>query len=244
MQTFAKHNYYEESFRKFLVPHCYPDHPQNLFSSSSYHIQHFLKLHQNLSISFWVVLLANKPTNKQTNPPETITFLVKVIDNFIIIAISTRNTLQINFSRPRKFGSKWRISEGLLKTKKKSQNIIFATDGWFQKVCSSFSKRKTNKKASKSNAITFTALFKHNAFDTKFKFKYILVCLFKKFYFASESWVTLTHEIKVLHELLASIWRVLLRREVVTHILHACDSPTWGNLTGSTIHEKRSTYRC
>ena len=67
-------------------------------------------------------------------------------------------------------------------------------------------------------------MIKHTVFDTKFKFKYILVCLFKTLYFASESRVTRIREIKVLHKLSVRIWRVLLRREVVTRILRGRDS--------------------
>ena len=66
--TDLRQAYYEESFKKFLHPDCYLDHPQNLISSSSFHFRHFLKI-SSKSVHKFLSYVANKQTNKPTNKP-------------------------------------------------------------------------------------------------------------------------------------------------------------------------------
>ena len=56
----------KKSFKKILDPDCYPDHPQNLISSSSSHFRHFLKI-SSKSVNKFLSYAANKQTHKQTN---------------------------------------------------------------------------------------------------------------------------------------------------------------------------------
>ena len=58
----------KESFKNFLDPDCYPDHPQNLISSSSSHFRHFLKISSKFVHKF-LSYIAKKQTHKQTNQP-------------------------------------------------------------------------------------------------------------------------------------------------------------------------------
>ena len=56
----------KESFKNFLDPNYYPDHPQNCISSRSSHFQHFKKL-LSKSVHKFLSYVANKQTHKQTN---------------------------------------------------------------------------------------------------------------------------------------------------------------------------------
>ena len=54
--------------KKLLDPDYYPDHPQNLISSSSSHCRHFLKISSN-SAHKVLSYVAKRQTQKQPNKP-------------------------------------------------------------------------------------------------------------------------------------------------------------------------------
>ena len=56
----------KESFKNFLDPDCYPDHPRNLISSSSSHFQNFLIISSKSAHKF-LSYADNKETHKLVN---------------------------------------------------------------------------------------------------------------------------------------------------------------------------------
>ena len=56
----------KKSFKKFLDPDCYLDHPQNLISSSLYHFRHFLKI-SSKSVHKFLSYVSNQQTNPAKN---------------------------------------------------------------------------------------------------------------------------------------------------------------------------------
>ena len=59
----------------------YPDHHQNLISSSLYYSGPVHKFHPNPFITFWVMLFTDKQTDRQTNATKNITSFAKEVIN-------------------------------------------------------------------------------------------------------------------------------------------------------------------